>query len=243
MSADKIRQQTVVSQVMEQIRTLIAAGEYKPGDKIPTEKELAERFGIGRSSIREAIKIFSYLGVFESKAALGTFVQDRSSISSEAITWSLLLGSDELEEIIDLRGAVELWTLIGLVEKYCIEDARAIETIAELEGIVSTMLQLVSEGLRDALIEQDYAFHRTIIESSQIPLFISIYSTLGSFMHDEIQRSQEDYDDPSKIHAEHLAILDVIKGGDPSLATEIFTAHIENIKIRVRNSLARSRRV
>ena len=57
MAADKIKQQTVVSQVMEQIRSLIAAGEYKPGDKIPTEKELAERFEIGRSSIREAMSL------------------------------------------------------------------------------------------------------------------------------------------------------------------------------------------
>ena len=92
---------------MAEIRRLIASGAYAPGDKIPTEKELAESFGIGRSSIREAIKIFNYLGVLESRAALGTFVRDRSNISSEALSWSLLLGSDELYEMIDLRGGME----------------------------------------------------------------------------------------------------------------------------------------
>ena len=96
-SSDKIRQQTVVAQVMGEIRELIASNAYAAGDKIPTEKELAERFGVGRSSIREAIKIFTYLGVLESRAALGTFVRDRSQISSEALSWSLLLGNDELE--------------------------------------------------------------------------------------------------------------------------------------------------
>ena len=80
----KIRQKTVVEQVMEQIKELIASGKYKPGDKLPTEHELAEKFGIGRSSIREAIKIFNYLGVLKSKAAKGTFLSDRGNISAEA---------------------------------------------------------------------------------------------------------------------------------------------------------------
>ena len=75
MRSNAIRQQTVVTQVMGEMRNLIASGAYVPGDRIPTEKELAERFGVGRSSIREAIKIFNYLGILSSKAALGTFVR------------------------------------------------------------------------------------------------------------------------------------------------------------------------
>ena len=51
-------------------------------------------FGVGRSSIREAIKIFNYLGIMESKAALGTFISERSNISREALTWALLLGKE-----------------------------------------------------------------------------------------------------------------------------------------------------
>lgn len=109
MVLDKIKPQTVVDQVMEQIKELIASGHYKPGDKIHTEAKLAERFGIGRSSIRQAITIFNYLGVFKSKASQGTFVQERAQISIEAITWSLLLGEDELEEMVDLRGSIKLW--------------------------------------------------------------------------------------------------------------------------------------
>lgn len=89
------------SQVMEQIRSLIASGAYKPGDRVPTEKELAERFGIGRSSVREAIKILNYLGVLESRAALGTFVRERSDISAEALSWSLLLGDDDVDDLIE----------------------------------------------------------------------------------------------------------------------------------------------
>ena len=68
---------------MEKIKELIASGEYTTGGRLPTEQEMAERFGVGRSSIREAIKTFNYLGVLESKTAKGTFVCDSNSISSE----------------------------------------------------------------------------------------------------------------------------------------------------------------
>ena len=117
MSIEKIKKTTIVEQVMEQLKALIASGAYKSGDKIPTELELAESFGVGRSTIREAIKIFNYMGVLKSQAAKGTYVEERSNISSESLTWSLLLGEDELNEMIDLRGSIEIWAMLKLSEK------------------------------------------------------------------------------------------------------------------------------
>ena len=117
MPIKKIKQKTVVEQVMSKIKDLIATGTYSPGDKIPTEHELAISFGVGRSSIREAIKIFNYLGVLESRTAKGTFVRERSGISVEALTWSMLLGEDELNEMIDLWGSIEIWAMFNLTDK------------------------------------------------------------------------------------------------------------------------------
>jgi len=66
-----ISQNTIVAQVMAHIKELIAGGKYRPGDRLPTEQELATLFGVGRSSIREAIKVFQHMGIVESKAAKG----------------------------------------------------------------------------------------------------------------------------------------------------------------------------
>ena len=60
MKIEKVTKNTVVRQVMDQIKTLISSGQLNPGDKLPTETMLAEQFGTGRSTIREAIKIFEY---------------------------------------------------------------------------------------------------------------------------------------------------------------------------------------
>ena len=242
MLRDSIRQQTVVAQVMDEIRNLIASGAYAPGDRIPTEKELAERFGIGRSSIREAIKIFNYLGVLRSKAALGTFVQERSSISSEALTWAMLLGRDELQDIIDMRGAVELMSLIKLIDSLRRGRPEGSEAASALEGILDAMDRASREDNRDQLKEQDYSFHYLIIKSSLNPLFIAIYETLRSFLEDEIGRSQDDYDNPRQIYLEHRQILDAVleaaaKGGTEELVS-VYTGHIENIKRRLEHSKA-----
>lgn len=234
MSSDKIRQQTVVAQVMGEIRELIASNAYAVGDKIPTEKELAERFGVGRSSIREAIKIFNYLGVLESRAALGTFVRDRSQISSEALSWSLLLGNDELDDLIDLRGSIELWCLLRLVDGYKHGTDVATQTVRSLTEIVDGMAGAVADGLREPLIEADFQFHNAIIESSGNPLFASIYDTLRSFLHAEIKRSQDDYADPQQICAEHRQLITAITSGEQMRAVAAYTGHIENIKRRVK---------
>lgn len=234
MSAGPIKQHTVVTQVMDEIRALIASGEYGPGDKIPTEKELAEQFGIGRSSVREAIKIFNYLGVLESKTALGTYVQTRSNISTEALTWSLLLGSDELEEIIDLRASIELWCIIRLAKGCGKGEGWTESVVSELSAIIDQMSSALDEEARDSLVESDYMFHLVIIRSSGNPLFISIYETLRAFLKEEILKSQLDYKDPSQILIEHCAIRDSLIGGNPIEAINTHIAHMENIKNRLK---------
>ncbi|MCG8454566.1 MAG: FadR family transcriptional regulator [Spirochaetales bacterium] len=234
MANDRIKQQTVVAQVMGKIRSLIASGAYSPGDKIPTEKELAEQFGIGRSSIREAIKIFNYLGVLESQAARGTFVRERSSISSEALTWSLLLGNDDLEEIIDLRGAIELWCLVKLVDGHRSGEEKADDAIEQLNTIVGSMEEAVQRGARHELVEHDFDFHHAIIQSAGAPLFSAIFDTLKSFLRNEIETSQNQYEDPALIPQEHGQLIEAIVSGERIQTLRDYMAHITNIKNRLR---------
>ena len=240
MGSDQIRQQTVVAQVMDAIRELIASGAYSPGDRIPTEKELAEKFGVGRSSIREAVKIFNYLGVLHSRAALGTFVQERSNISAEALSWSLLLGNDELNELIDLRGGVELWALMELVDGIAGRDPSALATLSELSAIVDRMVDSVEHGRREDLVEADFRFHYIIINSSKNHLFAALSKTLRAFLHAEIRTSQDDYESASQICDEHRQLVEAFQAGNPTVALSAYTEHIQNIKDRLRSQATKA---
>ncbi len=238
MAELKIKQTTIVEQVMSRIKELISSGKYKPGDKIPTELELSEIFGVGRSSIREAVKIFNYLGVLKSQTAKGTYVQERSKISKEALTWSLLLGNDDIEEMIDLRGAIEMWAMIKLYEGIKSREAEALKTINELDTILISMFEAAGNEDKKKLIEYDFMFHHKILAGCGNNLFLSLFETLRSFLYKEIENSQMKYKNLKKIPEEHEIILKALKQaehGIPDLVYSTYHAHITNIKEKLKD--------
>lgn len=230
MKIEKIRQKTVVGQVMEKMKDLIASGRYKPGDKLPTEQELAEMFGIGRSSIREAIKIFNYLGVLESKAAKGTFLTESARISAEALSWSILLGREEMNNLIHVRGALELWSMINLTALYRENRGKAEPYIEELEEQIEQMRRGLELRSGDILAEADYQFHNIIIHSNENEIFDTIYKTLKSFMYEEIGLAHRGFENPENLVRDHLQIVDAIRTGDTAVAMQTFNTHIQNTK-------------
>src|SRR5207245_8308172 len=93
--------------IVEQIADLIARGALKPGDRIPSEKQLCEKFGVGRTSVREALRSLSVMGVLESHMGDGTFVSsNRDRYLERAFQWALLLGRKVVEDLVESRRCV-----------------------------------------------------------------------------------------------------------------------------------------
>lgn len=238
MHIEKIRRKTVVEHVMERMKELIASGQFKVNDKIPTEQELANMFGIARNSIREAIKVFQYLGVLDSQTGRGTYVCDRAKISSEALTWSILLGENDLFEMVHLRSVLEqegLRRLAGLVRENPGELARLVEA---LESEVDNMRKAVQGMDLEALIQADYAFHGVILAASGNSLFTAIYHTLRSFMHEEIKKTYMGGDIQESFR-EHQEFVDLIKAGEDGKVVDAHLRHIQSITAKLKESLAR----
>jgi len=238
---DRIRQQTVVGQVMEKIRDLIATGQYKSGDKIPTEQELADRFGIGRSSVREAIKVFNYLGVLESRTARGTFVCDRKNISSEALTWSILLGDDELFELIEFRGALELWCFMALARQIDENPDAHKKLIKKLEDNIEKMRKAERAEDRSTLVRLDYNFHKMILEEVGNSIVISLYETLKSFLYEEIKKAHLSVDAFPRQADNHLRLLNAIKSGNSETAAGAIKHHFRETADFVRDTMQREK--
>lgn len=207
---ERISQRTVVAQVMHRLKELIASGAYQPGDKLPTEQELSQEFGVGRSSIREAIKVFQHLGVVDARAAKGTFLKERANISSEAITWALLLGNDDLRDVVELREALETICFAQLSLALATGNEEANLTVARLEEQVRVMENAVAQRELDRLVEADYRFHGHIFDAGGNRLFRAIYTSLHAFMSAEIRSTyanMESLDDVSRDHKEIVATL------------------------------------
>ena len=224
-----VKQKTVTFQIMEQLKNMIATGRLKPNEKMPNEYELAEMFGVGRSTIREALKIFQYLGVIELRNPKGTFISESSNISTEALTWSMLLGQKDFTDLVELRLVLEhqgLWYLMA----YHREDALLMErTVDALRFEVAEMEQAVKSGNMQQRINADYNFHRHIIEVCNNHIFTNLYSTMRSFMYEEISSSQINVQDMRAVVANHNKLIDSIMHDSYYEATERFRKHIKDI--------------
>lgn len=220
-----ISQQTVVTQVMARIKDLIASDQYRPGDKLPTEQELAARFGVGRSSIREAMKVFQYLGVLESKAAKGTFIRDRASISHEAITWALLLGDDDLLDVFELREAIESICFRRLASELATANPKSRAILAALRDEVAAMEAAARDRDKLSVAQADYRFHELVIAAGANRLFVDVYRTLQAFMTQEISQSYESMPRLMDAATDHAEILDVLEKSSIEEAVERHAAH------------------
>jgi GntR family transcriptional repressor for pyruvate dehydrogenase complex len=240
MKVIKVRQKTIVEQVMDQIKDLIASGQLKPHDKIPAETELAQMFGIGRSSVREAIKIFQYLGILEASPRKGTFVCDYTNISTEALTWSILLRKNDVFELVGLREVIEASAVETLARKVAADPDGTRPVVDLLHGAIARMQKAVAVSSIDDIVEADYEFHRLVIGSCDNTLFCYIYETLRAFTLEEIRKTNLLDSALSDLVGEHEAILGGIASGDVELALRAYRTHIGSIMQQLRQSLAMS---
>jgi len=154
---------SVVQQVIDRISQAIISGELKPGDKLPTEPELAESFQIGRNSIREGIRILIAYGVLEIRHPKGTFVcKDFSAKMINPMLYNIILHQeDSYEDLIGLRKMVENGIIQMLLKKGLTED-----NLRLLEKKADELIRILKTNPEDtnAVLEADICFHDAIAQ-------------------------------------------------------------------------------
>lgn len=168
----KINNESVVQRVINCLTDAMINKELRPGDKIPTELELSETLGVGRNSIREAIKILVYLGVLEIRRAEGTFVCEgfTESMIDPMIYGIILDKADSYDNLMELREMMESGVVRLAMTKYTEEDMR------NLEEKLTRMKAQIGKGPLNtqATFEADNAFHDAISRMGHNPLIEKI---------------------------------------------------------------------
>lgn len=175
-----LRKESVVQSVINVLTDAIRSRELQPGDKIPTEPELAESLGVARSSVREAIKILTYLGVLESKRSEGTFVCDGYKESMiDPMVYGILLNQDSFESLMELREMTETGMMRLAIEHH--ED-RELDELESILGEMKKALEL-KENRVDTFFEADNRFHDKIAEMGKNPMADKINKVVRSLTH------------------------------------------------------------
>jgi GntR family transcriptional repressor for pyruvate dehydrogenase complex len=208
----------------------LLSGDVAPGQKIPSERQLAEALGVGRSTIREAIKSLELLGLLEQRVGDGTYLSGSSSeLLPQVIQWGLLLGERRMDDLLEARFHLEV-LLAGLAA-----DGRTEEQLARLHELIAQM-RASSDDL-DSYIEADIAFHLQIARASGNSVLVGVLNNIQSLLHVWASRVIHTAGETATSLAMHEPILKAIDAGDAEAAREAMTAHMERATRRLRASL------
>src|SRR6185312_1567896 len=221
---------TLPQEIVKAITNLIMKRVWKPGDLIPSEKELAIRFQVGRSTIREAVKSLVVLGVLEARAGEGSFVRESTSeLLSGAFRWGLLLGERNLDDLVDVRVLVEVECTRRAAER-C--DKRTLDLLLE-----SLREMQASQDDHDAFMESDTKFHLAIAQAAHNPIFENIGSTIQSIVRIWYPKTYYIPETKGRTIAEHRAIADGVASGHLDASGRAMRAHIVAASRRLRTLL------
>jgi DNA-binding FadR family transcriptional regulator len=197
----------LVDQVIEQLRSAVRQGEWPIGERIPTESALASSLGVGRNTVREAVRALSHSGLLEVRQGDGTYVRATSEVSGAV---RRLCGS-ELREVLQVRRMLE------------VEGARLAareRTRAELAKLRSLHDER-DAAQRDArfadFVRVDAEFHLTVVACGHNALLTELYRGLTEAVTASVAATTHAELGPAE-HIQHRGIVDAIADGDPDRA-------------------------
>ncbi|RLF63515.1 MAG: hypothetical protein DRN33_03995 [Thermoplasmata archaeon] len=184
MAFEKVRPQKVSAVVAEQIIAAIKQGDFPVGSKLPSENELAERMGVSRPTIREALAALTAVGLIESKPGSGNYVRNGTAlidtIGNEAVL--VLENEDSCIEIMEARGLFEP-PVAGLAAQ-----KRTEEDIENLKAVHARLQELAKEGDPDAYLDADKEFHLAVIAAAHNNLVSNVLVPLINTMDQKLYR-------------------------------------------------------
>ena len=218
-----VRTSRLFEQIVKQVEDSITSGQLKPGDQLPAERDLAQRFGVSRTAVREAVKTLREKGLVEAYSGRGTFITNGTS---QAIRQSL----DLMIRINQQEGSAHLAELRQVLEP---EIAALAATRIE-EQLLSTMREAVAIMDRnlhdpDAYVEADLDFHLALAEAAGNPLILSLLDSIVGLLREQRSRIFNVNGGPERGQFHHKRILAAIEERDPDKARDAMRAHLKQV--------------
>lgn len=213
----RIKSESVVQQIIDSLVEAMIRKELKPGDQIPTEMELAERLGVGRNSVREAIKILVYFGVLEIRRAEGTYVcEGFTDTMIDPIIYGIILDkAGSYEYLMELREIMEAGVM-----KLAMENAKE-EEFRELRIQLDRMRREIEIGPEnvDRVFREDNEFHSIITSMGHNPLVQKIEAVVRTLTHSmryETVKAMVESGRGHELYEAHAKLLAILESKDES---------------------------
>lgn len=225
-----IKTKKIYEQIVDQIGKLVAEGQLKPGDRLPSERELVERFQVSRASIREAISALEMMGLIEVRSGEGTYIRQVNIDSVVApLAWMLFIEKDTDLELYEARKILEVQAA-GLAAERADDDELS-EMFEALE-IMRMDLQIQRLG-EDA----DHHFHYAIARATHNKILIRLMNTISDTLRKTLissrSRLYEDANTPERLYQEHYSLYQAIKNHNVVEAKQLMLAHLVGVETQL----------
>lgn len=212
-----------VDKIIRQIRELITSGQLKPGDKLPPERKLAEKLGVGRTNVRDAIKKLEFYGILKTMPQSGTIVAGMGITALEGLI------SDVLKiENSDFKALVETRVLLETESARLAALRHTEEDINSMQIALDDYRQKVAQGFQG--VEEDLMFHLKIAEASKNTVLKSLMliitpDIINNFITLEVCKNGR----AIEALEEHQSILDKIVAKAPEEAAAAMHHHLQDV--------------
>jgi GntR family transcriptional repressor for pyruvate dehydrogenase complex len=229
------QRETLTSQLIRALRERIDSGELKPGDKLPSEQELVERFGVSRTVVREAISSLRAAGFVATQQGVGAFVLQRSAWPAPPASET---NPDLLREVVNV---LELRIALEVEASALAAQRRGSEHLDRMRTALDRIAAMI--GASEDAVAPDLQFHQTIAEATGNNHFSHLFSYLGALLipRTRVPTFQFYASDPldylRKVNREHEEIFQAIHRQDSDAARSAMRLHLSNSRERLRTAL------
>ena len=218
-----VKTSRLYEQIVQQVEESILKGQLKPGDQLPAERDLAQRFGVSRTAVREAVKALREKGLVEAYSGRGTFVTNGTS---QAIRQTL----DLMLRINQQDGSTHLAEM-----RYMLEPEIAALGAARIEEqLLGTMREAVAAMDRslhdpDAYVEADLDFHLALAEAAGNPLILSLLDSIVGLLREQRARIFNVDGGPERGQYHHKRILAAVEARNSTAARQAMREHLDQV--------------
>jgi GntR family transcriptional repressor for pyruvate dehydrogenase complex len=226
-----IRRQTITAQVITHILDLIKKGQVKPGERLPTEKQLTEELGVSRTCVREAIKSLESLQLISVRPKVGAIVLEPSPgalLNAEYLSTSAFM--QQADSLIEFRKVLELGLVALAAEKSGEADWAAMrEILAEQEAALGKDRSTPHADLlfHEAIVKVNIRFHKAVAAATRNPLAIMVLQAISEPLIEVSRRTNEMPGVPEAGLRQHWAIYRAIREHDPEKARDAMRVHLQ----------------
>lgn len=221
----------VTDEAIDKIKDMIVSGELRPGDRLPKEADLAERLGLSRSSLREAVKALSLIRVLDVRQGDGTYVTSlEPELLLDAMTFVVDFHRDDtVLRFLEVRRILEPAATAMAAQHMSQEDIAGLRVLLD---------KLDDDTDVEALVANDLEFHRRIAAGSGNPVLCSLIDGLsGPTTRARVWRGLTQEGAVARTREQHVAIYEAIAAREPELARSWATVHVAGVEAWLRQAL------